>query len=66
MSFTTVHNLGDGTQGQSASHAGENLMMAWPPDRVDPPVVLLLHVSDVVGLLAPRCGSCPGGPAGGL
>jgi hypothetical protein len=51
MSFAIIHYPGDGTLGMSASHAGENLMMAWPPDRADSPALLPLHVLDGAGLL---------------
>jgi hypothetical protein len=63
VSFATVNYLGDGASGQSASHDGEDLNMSWPSNRVDPPTLLLLHVSGGVGLLASHCSS-PGG--GGL
>jgi hypothetical protein len=57
VSFAIVHYPGDGMMGWSASRAGENLIMAWPSDREDPPALLLLHVSSCVGLHGPRCSS---------
>jgi hypothetical protein len=65
VSFATVNYLGDGASGQSASHDGEDLNMSWPSNRVDPPTLLLLHVSGGVGLLASHCSS-PGGPCRGV
>jgi hypothetical protein len=53
LSFVIVRYPGDGISRQSASHAGENLIMAWPSDNVDTLALLLLHVLG-------------GGPDGGL
>jgi hypothetical protein len=55
LSFATVCYPGDGTLGQSAPYAGENLIMAWPPDNIDLPALLLLHVPGGTGSLLPRC-----------
>jgi hypothetical protein len=62
VSFATAHYPGDGTPGQSACHAGENLIMAGPSNKADPPASLLLHVPGGAGQFAPRCSSPPGGP----
>jgi hypothetical protein len=66
MSFATVHYASDGTLGQSASHTGGNLIMAWTSNKADLPDLLLLHVPSGVGSLVPRCSSRLGAPGGGL
>jgi hypothetical protein len=56
----------DGTPGQSASHTRENRIMAWPPDNIDLPALLLLDVLDGMGLLTAHWNPRLGPPAGGL
>jgi hypothetical protein len=55
LSLAAVYYLGDGTSGQSAPHARENLIMAWPPDSIDLPALLLLDVPGGAGPLSPCC-----------
>jgi hypothetical protein len=49
VSFAIVQHPGDGEPGQSASHAGENLIMASPSDKEDLLALLLMHVGHGAG-----------------
>jgi hypothetical protein len=44
VSLATVQHPGDGKPEQSASHVGENLIIAKPSDRIDLCAPLLLHI----------------------
>jgi hypothetical protein len=62
MSFAIVQHLGNGMLGQSASHARENLILAWPSDKANLLTLLLLHIPSGAGRLASHCSPPPEGP----